>query len=199
MKNNQRFGKLHIIILVILIFGVMLISILLGSRQKNEGVFIFYDYSNMLSENENNMGIIDRKNNKVVIFDNLGNEVSYLDTKEGCPNQIALGQDSYFLLYLWCNERDEGKIVQYDYQSNKMKECMVPNLATIASREGYLFVGNWKKRKGKMACIRTFILFITDFMQTVILLRMSLAVNLRSYFRIRQKYVWLEMLNCIIT
>ena len=59
MKNNQRFGKLHIIILVILIFGVMLISILLGSRQKNEGVFIFYDYSNMLSENENNMGIID--------------------------------------------------------------------------------------------------------------------------------------------
>ena len=147
MKNNQRFEKLHIIILVILIFGVILISILLGSRQKNEGVFIFYDYSNMLSENENNMGIIDRKNNKVVIFDNLGNEVSYLDTKEGCPNQIALGQDSYFLLYLWYNERDEGKIVQYDYQSNKMKECIVPNLATIASREGYLFVGNWKKRE----------------------------------------------------
>ena len=146
MKNNQRFGKLHIIILVILILGVILISILLGSRQKNEGVFIFYDYSNMLSENENNMGIIDRKNNKVVIFDNLGNEVSYLDTKEGCPNQIALGQDSYFLLYLWYNERDEGKIVQYDYQSNKMKECIVPNLATIASREGYLFVGNWKKQ-----------------------------------------------------
>ena len=58
MKNNQRFGKLHIIILVILIFGVILISILLGSRQKNEGVFIFYDYPNMLSENENNMGTL---------------------------------------------------------------------------------------------------------------------------------------------
>lgn len=145
MKKWKRFEKLHITILVISILGVILLSFLLSQniREKNDGVFINYD-RRLFSVNENYIGIIDTNNMKVVILDSLGNEVSYLDTKEGCPNQIALGQDSYFLLYLWCNESDAGKIVQYDYQSNMVKECIVPDLATIACSEGYLFIGNWK-------------------------------------------------------
>ena len=43
----------------------------------------------------------------------------------------------------WDDQKGTGKIVQYDYNSNKLKECRVPNVATIAWKDNYLFLGNW--------------------------------------------------------
>lgn len=108
-----------------------------------EGSHIYYDGLD-ISANGKYVGVIDLDKEKVRICTHSGREFSSLDISKDYPNQIALGESSYFLLYLWEEEGNHARIVQYDYQSGKMKECKVPNVATIACRDGFLFLGNWK-------------------------------------------------------
>ena len=132
------------------IFGLfILLSIIFfqidekGKEKRLRGTYVYYEMG-YLSSNENYIGIIDEENEKVSIVDKCANEISHLDIKEEYPNQIALGKNSYFLLYLWESEDGDAKIVQYDYLSNKINESKVSNAASIACRDGYLFVGKWR-------------------------------------------------------
>ena len=113
------------------IFGLfILLSIIFfqidekGKEKRLRGTYVYYEMG-YLSSNENYIGIIDEENEKVSIVDKCANEISHLDIKEEYPNQIALGKNSYFLLYLWESEDGDAKIVQYDYLSNKINESKV--------------------------------------------------------------------------
>lgn len=149
MKKIE-YGK-QIILRIILISGIVgLIMFVLAviitdicQEKRLRGAYVFYD-AGQLSSNENYIGIIDDNNDKVSIVNKEGKEISHLETKGNHPNQIALGKDSYFLLYLWEGDNDDdARIVQYDYLSDKINESMVTNIASIACRDGYLFVGKW--------------------------------------------------------
>jgi hypothetical protein len=127
-------------ILVVLGFVKVVLSI---TESNQRGIFYRYD-EKLISSNESYTGFIDTLNNKVSIVDYSGREVSCVDTEEQYPNQIVLGDSSYFLLYCWESDDGAGKIVQYDYQSNKIKEYTISDVSTIACRNHYLFVGNWR-------------------------------------------------------
>ena len=145
MKEVKQHRKLFIILftiyLVILVGFSSFIAYMLHARWKSwEGTFVKY-YAKPISSNENYTGYIEMEEGKVIIIDHSGKEVSHIIIKDDYPSEIALGEHSYFLLYRWENEKYDARIVQYDYQSNKIKECMVPNIDTFSYREGYLFMG----------------------------------------------------------
>lgn len=147
MKISKHHLNSLIVFLVILTgilvsAGYCIITFYVPWRNQ-EGFYYRYDEM-ILSSNEDYLGVIDTEKERVFITDSFGREISGVDIKEECPSQIALGSNSYFLLYQWENENGAGKIVQYDYQSNKLKECMVSDIATIACRNKYLFIGEWK-------------------------------------------------------
>lgn len=144
LKNYKILLVISAVFILLLCYMVMIFFIIFYIPWKNwNGTFVKYDEI-ILSANEKYIGIIDRDNKKVMIENHSGKEVSHVDTREGYPNQIALGKYSYFLLYRWEDENGYGKIVQYDYQSHKIKEYAVSDVATIACRDGYLFMGDWK-------------------------------------------------------
>ena len=111
-------------------------------KKRREGVVVRYDET-LMSSNADYVGIIEIENEKVIILDKTGKEVSVLNIKEQYPNQIAMGNKSYFLLYWWEDKSGKGRVVQYDYQSNKLNECVISDIATIGYRNGYLFIGDW--------------------------------------------------------
>lgn len=142
MKQHRKlFIILFIIYLVILVGISLFIAYMLHARWKSwEGTYVRY-HAKPISSNENYIGYIEKEEGKVIIIDHSGKEVSHLIIKDDYPSEIALGDHSYFLLYPWENENYDARIVQYDYQSNKIKECIVPNIDTISYRDGYLFLG----------------------------------------------------------
>lgn len=64
--------------------------------------------------------------------------------EEGYPDQIALGDHSYFLLYQAAAGERNSRIIQYGYDSGRIRECTVPDIATITFRNGYLLLGEWE-------------------------------------------------------
>lgn len=147
MRKLNHTGK-QLTVLFILLFGIILVVLFLAiviyyiHGSKKRGLFFRYD-EKLISSNESYIGVIDILKEKVSIVTYSGEEVSHVDIKEQYPAQIALGNTSYFLLYRWESEDGAGKIVQYDYQSNKIKECTVSDVSTIACRNQYLFIGDW--------------------------------------------------------
>ena len=154
MKKMQH-GK-QMTLGIILIFGILGLFILAAiifyqidkkieeKRDKRQrGTYVYYEMG-YLSSNGHYIGIIDQNNEKVSIVDQRGKEISHVDLKGKYPNQIALGENSYFLLYLWESDDGDARIVQYDYLSNKINESKVSDTASIACRDGYLFVGKWR-------------------------------------------------------
>lgn len=137
------------IILISGILGLFILAVIIFQIDKNykekrlRGTHVNYETGH-LSSNGNYIGIIDQNNEKVSIVDKRGKEISHVDIKENYPNQIALGKNSYFLLYLWESDDGDARIVQYDYLSNKINESKASNTASIACRDGYLFVGKWR-------------------------------------------------------
>lgn len=153
MKKSKYYRNRLIIFSVLLlgvifVFGYLIIAFYIPWRNQ-EGFYFRYDEM-ILSSNDKYLGVIDTEKEKVIILDSFGKEISSVDIKEKYPHQIALGYSSYFLLYNWENDNGAGKIVQYDYQSNKLKECMVSNIATISCKNKYLFIGDWKHREEEM-------------------------------------------------
>ncbi len=140
-KRLSSFVVLFLGIILVVLFFIIVVYYI--PRNNRRGTFFHYDEI-LVSSNGRYIGVIDISNEKVSIVDHSGKEVSYVDIKEQYPNQIALGNSSYFLLYRWESENGAGKIVQYDYQSNKIKECKVSNIATISCRNQYLFIGDWR-------------------------------------------------------
>lgn len=146
MKKYKYSWKRWLVLIVLAIFlfwAIWEVMLYYIAWKQWKGIFVRYD-EKLISSNENYIGVIDSESKKVFIMNHNGVQVSNVDTKETYPDQIALGTDSYFLLYQWEDEDGSGKIVQYDYQSNKLKECKVPDVATITYKDKYLFVGNWK-------------------------------------------------------
>lgn len=132
--------------MLLLFLAVICVTIILGGMlyyvwQRAEGTYML-DEQRMLSENLKYIGIIDEANFQVRIVSHSGKDIScinILDTEESVPDQIALGDNSYFLLF----QEENARIIQYDYQSNKIQECTIPGIATITCRNGYLFLGEW--------------------------------------------------------
>ncbi len=83
------------ITLVVLFFIIVVYYI---PRNNWRGTFFHYDEM-LMSSNGRYIGVIDISNEKVSIVDHSGKEVSHVDIKEQYPNQIALGNSSYYLLY----------------------------------------------------------------------------------------------------
>lgn len=125
----------------VVFFGIMYCFV----QRKMEGTYIRKNEL-IISGNKAYIGIIDEDNKQVRIISHSGNEISHFDINykgEERVHQIALGDTSYFLLYLNWNDAEDSAIVQYDYHSNKMKEYIMSDIATIACRNGYLFMGRW--------------------------------------------------------
>ncbi len=108
--------------------------------KRYQGSFVHYDEGN-ISANEKYVGIIDWDHEKVRICTHSGREVSFQKIDRDYPNRIALGENSYFLLF-W-EEGENARIAQYDFQSEKMKECRVTDVADIACEDGLIFLGDW--------------------------------------------------------
>lgn len=155
MKKLRHYSKCWAVFTVFLLGIILVIIPLIVShyipRKQWEGTFFRYDEM-LISSNGSYIGVIDTENEKVSIVNYFGKEVSDVGIKEEYPNQIVLGKSSYFLLYRWENENGAGKIVQYDYQSKKIKECMVSNIATMAYRNNYLFIGDWRHKEEDAYC-----------------------------------------------
>lgn len=142
----RKKGKL--IISCCMLFGIMLFIglaywILISiPRERMKGCYFGYEQMPIMS-NEKYTGKIDVKMEHILIEDHAGTKVTELDLLGNSPDQVVLGEKTFFLLYRWDDQKGTGKIVQYDYNSNKLKECRVPNVATIAWKDNCLFFGNW--------------------------------------------------------
>ena len=148
MKGDKvrKKGKLIIsccILFVIMLFIGLAYWILISiPRERMKGCYFGYEQMPIMS-NEKYTGKIDAKMEHILIEDHAGTKVTELDLLGNSPDQVVLGEKTFFLLYRWDDQKGTGKIVQYDYNSNKLKECRVPNVATIAWKDNYLFLGNW--------------------------------------------------------
>ena len=143
--------KLRIVLIIFAVVVAMFIAV--GYMMEyytyvaRNGTMVQYGEGEFAS-NSSYYGMIDcdGDDDKVVIRERQsGKEVSSLNVSDDWPNQIALGESSYFLLYRWESEDGDARIVQYDYKSQKMAEYISPNTAVIFCRDDYLFIGNWKK------------------------------------------------------
>lgn len=148
MKGDKvrKKGKLIIsccILFVIMLFIGLAYWILISiPRERMKGCYFGYEQMPIMS-NEKYTGKIDAKMEHILIEDHVGTKVTELDLLGNSPDQVVLGEKTFFLLYRWDDQKGTGKIVQYDYKSNKLKECRVFNVATIAWKDNYLFLGNW--------------------------------------------------------
>ena len=148
MKGDKvrKKGKLIIsccILFVIMLFIGLAYWILISiPRERMKGCYFGYEQMPIMS-NEKYTGKIDAKMEHILIEDHVGTKVTELDLLGNSPDQVVLGEKTFFLLYRWDDQKGTGNIVQYDYNSNKLKECRVPNVATIAWKDNYLFLGNW--------------------------------------------------------
>lgn len=142
----RKKGKLIIsccILFVIMLFiGLAYWILIFIPRERMKGCYFGYEQMPIMS-NEKYTGKIDAKMEHILIEDHVGTKVTELDLLGNSPDQVVLGEKTFFLLYRWDDQKGTGKIVQYDYNSNKLKECRVPNVATIAWKDNYLFLGNW--------------------------------------------------------
>lgn len=142
----RKKGKLIIsccILFVIMLFIGLAYWILISiPRERMKGCYFGYEQMPIMS-NEKYTGKIDAKMEHILIEDHAGTKVTELDLLGNSPDQVVLGEKTFFLLYRWDDQKGTGKIVQYDYNSNKLKECRVLNVATIAWKDNYLFFGNW--------------------------------------------------------
>ena len=142
----RKKGKL--IISCCILFGIMLFIglaywiLIFIPRERMKGCYFGYEQMPIMS-NEKYTGKIDAKMEHILIEDHVGTKVTELDLLGNSPDQVVLGEKTFFLLYRWDDQKGTGKIVQYDYKSNKLKECRVSNVATIAWKDNYLFLGNW--------------------------------------------------------
>ena len=142
----RKKGKL--IISCCILFGIMLFIglaywiLIFIPRERMKGCYFGYEQMPIMS-NEKYTGKIDAKMEHILIEDHVGTKVTELDLLGNSPDQVVLGEKTFFLLYRWDDQKGTGKIVQYDYKSNKLKECRVFNVATIAWKDNYLFLGNW--------------------------------------------------------
>ena len=142
----RKKGKL--IISCCILFGIMLFIglaywiLIFIPRERMKGCYFGYEQMPIMS-NEKYTGKIDAKMEHILIEDHAGTKVTELDLLGNSPDQVVLGEKTFFLLYRWDDQKGTGKIVQYDYNSNKLKECRVSNVATIAWKDNYLFFGNW--------------------------------------------------------
>ena len=142
----RKKGKL--IISCCILFGIMLFIglaywiLIFIPRERMKGCYFGYEQMPIMS-NEKYTGKIDAKMEHILIEDHAGTKVTELDLLGNSPDQVVLGEKTFFLLYRWDDQKGTGKIVQYDYKSNKLKECRVLNVATIAWKDNCLFLGNW--------------------------------------------------------
>lgn len=148
MKGDKMRKKRKLIISCCILFGIMLFIglaywILISiPRERMKGCYFGYEQMPIMS-NEKYTGKIDAKMEHILIEDHAGTKVTELDLLGNSPDQVVLGEKTFFLLYRWDDQKGTGKIVQYDYKSNKLKECRVSNVATIAWKDNCLFFGNW--------------------------------------------------------
>ena len=148
MKGDKVRKKGKLIISCCILFGIMLFIglaywiLIFIPRERMKGCYFGYEQMPIMS-NEKYTGKIDAKMEHILIEDHVGTKVTELDLLGNSPDQVVLGEKTFFLLYRWDDQKGTGKIVQYDYNSNKLKECRVPNVATIAWKDNYLFLGNW--------------------------------------------------------
>ena len=142
----RKKGKLIIsccILFVIMLFiGLAYWILIFIPRERMKGCYFGYEQMPIMS-NEKYTGKIDAKMEHILIEDHVGTKVTELDLLGNSPDQVVLGEKTFFLLYRWDDQKGTGKIVQYDYKSNKLKECRVLNVATIAWKDNCLFLGNW--------------------------------------------------------
>lgn len=142
----RKKGKLIIsccILFVIMLFiGLAYWILITIPRERMKGCYFGYEQMPIMS-NEKYTGKIDAKMEHILIEDHAGTKVTELDLLGNSPDQVVLGEKTFFLLYRWDDQKGTGKIVQYDYKSNKLKECRVSNVATIAWKDNCLFFGNW--------------------------------------------------------
>ena len=148
MKGDKVRKKGKLIISCCILFEIMLFIglaywiLIFIPRERMKGCYFGYEQMPIMS-NEKYTGKIDAKMEHILIEDHVGTKVTELDLLGNSPDQVVLGEKTFFLLYRWDDQKGTGKIVQYDYNSNKLKECRVSNVATIAWKDNYLFFGNW--------------------------------------------------------
>lgn len=148
MKGDKMRKKGKLIISCCILFVIMLFIglaywiLIFIPRERMKGCYFGYEQMPIMS-NEKYTGKIDAKMEHILIEDHAGTKVTELDLLGNSPDQVVLGEKTFFLLYRWDDQKGTGKIVQYDYKSNKLKECRVFNVATIAWKDNYLFFGNW--------------------------------------------------------
>ena len=148
MKGDKMRKKGKLIISCCILFVIMLFIglaywiLIFIPRERMKGCYFGYEQMPIMS-NEKYTGKIDAKMEHILIEDHAGTKVTELDLLGNSPDQVVLGEKTFFLLYRWDDQKGTGKIVQYDYKSNKLKECRVSNVATIAWKDNYLFLGNW--------------------------------------------------------
>lgn len=148
MKGDKMRKKGKLIISCCILFVIMLFIglaywiLIFIPRERMKGCYFGYEQMPIMS-NEKYTGKIDAKMEHILIEDHAGTKVTELDLLGNSPDQVVLGEKTFFLLYRWDDQKGTGKIVQYDYKSNKLKECRVFNVATIAWKDNYLFLGNW--------------------------------------------------------
>ena len=148
MKGDKMRKKGKLIISCCILFVIMLFIglaywiLIFIPRERMKGCYFGYEQMPIMS-NEKYTGKIDAKMEHILIEDHVGTKVTELDLLGNSPDQVVLGEKTFFLLYRWDDQKGTGKIVQYDYKSNKLKECRVSNVATIAWKDNYLFLGNW--------------------------------------------------------
>lgn len=138
--KKVRVRWLVFVTMILIVLAIIIYMFYLPWARLN-GTYVYYD-GLLYSSNENYNGIINLSDKRVSILNQSQKEVSGIDIKECIPDQIVLGEKTYFLLYRQNNKNEDARIVQYDYHSVKKQEYMAQNTAVIDYKDGYLFMGN---------------------------------------------------------
>ena len=119
MKGDKvrKKGKLIIsccILFVIMLFIGLAYWILISiPRERMKGCYFGYEQMPIMS-NEKYTGKIDAKMEHILIEDHAGTKVTELDLLGNSPDQVVLGEKTFFLLYRWdCQTAHCGRYIPH--------------------------------------------------------------------------------------
>ena len=115
MKGDKMRKKGKLIISCCILFGIMLFIglaywiLIFIPRERMKGCYFGYEQMPIMS-NEKYTGKIDAKMEHILIEDHAGTKVTELDLLGNSPDQVVLGEKTFFLLYRWDDQKGTGKL-----------------------------------------------------------------------------------------
>lgn len=97
-----------------------------------------YALNSQVAENESVVAkIVGRQ---IILEGKLGQNLGNVSV-DFAPDEVILGEDSFFVFSKAESFEDEGKVARFNYDFAKMQEMKLKGLTTLSCKDGFLFMG----------------------------------------------------------